>query len=72
MRIVQADKVRWTERNRAYECPVSKGAVLAALPAANCEVVTPAIWEVEHEGEYRRTKDETSRVQIPEILRANL
>jgi hypothetical protein len=27
MRIVQADKVRWTERNRAYECPVCKGAV---------------------------------------------
>ena len=26
-RIVQADKVRWTERNRAYECPVCKAAV---------------------------------------------
>jgi hypothetical protein len=26
-RIVQADKVRWTQRNRAYECPVCKAAV---------------------------------------------
>jgi hypothetical protein len=26
-RIVQADKVRWTERNRVYECPVCKAAV---------------------------------------------
>lgn len=26
-RIVQADKVRWTERSRAYECPVCKAAV---------------------------------------------
>lgn len=26
-RIVQADKVRWTERNRAYECPVCKATV---------------------------------------------
>jgi hypothetical protein len=25
--IVQADKVRWTERNRAYECPVCEAAV---------------------------------------------
>src|ERR1035438_9760541 len=26
-RIVQADEVRWTDRNRAYECPVCKAAV---------------------------------------------
>jgi len=26
-RIVQADKVRWTEQNRAYECPVCKAKV---------------------------------------------
>jgi hypothetical protein len=25
--IVQADKIRWTDRNRAYECPVCKAAV---------------------------------------------
>ncbi len=30
-RIVQADKVRWTERSRAYECPVCKAAVLYML-----------------------------------------
>ena len=43
--------------------------VFTARLAANREVALRAFRKTEHEGEYRRTKGETSTVQILEILR---
>lgn len=44
--------------------------ILAALLASDGEVARLGFSEIEHEGEYGRTKGEYTRVQILEIVRA--
>ncbi len=41
--------------------------VFTAFLAADREIAVPGLRNIEHEGEYRRTKGETSRVQTQEI-----
>jgi hypothetical protein len=63
----------FAERTPSHNPGIRHGAhrrrdILTALLAANREVAFAGFWKIEHEGEYRRTKDEHSSVQILTIL----